>query len=342
MNPNDITSEVVHGNLGLQRVLRNIVQSFNPSYIPGNVYVLFNTSDEAYVQYAKDWDMKYPDGTRVVQTSLADVLTVLKTNRHDVVLLNAHNGHTPLSMVDLTKNRTHWYGMGMREGGVGFGARARITMGNSATSADIALFQNTGVGNTFDNIKFDSSSTVAASIYGFAEGGEYTIMRNCEIFKSSDLDQTAAAELLMNGDSFQGFNLTVGSNVNAISGAIIRPCVALKRVEITGKVCRDSYFQDCLFWRKAGNTTNAFVDAPGTTDVERMLMFKNCEFFNTELSSAIPAEAVTCSGGKQTEGLIALKGCTAWNVTLLKEPSVGIWVDGPVPTHNTTGVAKEA
>ena len=167
-------------------------------------------------------------------------------------------------------------------------------------------------------------------------------MRNVEIYKSTDLDQTAAAELLMNGDSFQGFNMTIGSNVNAISGAIIRPCVRLKREEIAGKVCRDSFFHNSYFWRKAGNSANAFVDAPGTTDVERMLMFKNCEFFNTELATAIPAEAVTCSGGKQTEGLIALKNCSAWNVTLLKEAAVGIWVDGAVPTHNTTGVAVEA
>lgn len=342
MNPSDINSEITHGNLGLEKVLRNIVQSFNPSYIPGNIYVLFNTSDEAYVQYAKDWDYLYPDGTRVVQTSVANVITNLKTNRHDVVLVNAHNAHTPLVMASLTKNRTHWYGMGMREGGIGYGARARITMGDSTTAGDIALFQNTGVGNTFDNIKFDSSSTVAASIWGFAEGGEYSIFRNCEFYKSSDLDQTLAAELLLNGDSAQFFNCTLGSNVNAISGAIIRPCVELKREVITGKVARDCYFKNCMFWRKAGNTTNAFVDATGTTDVERMLMFEDCNFFNTELSTAIPAEAVTCSGGKQTQGLIALKNCSAWNITLLKEASVGIWVDGAVPTHNTTGVAVEA
>src|SRR3990167_5279638 len=342
MNLAKLNSEVTHGNFGLEKFLRELVMAQHPSFIPGNIYVLFNTSDEAYVQYAKDWDDLYPDGTRVVQTSLANVVTALTSNRNDVVLLNAHNGHTPLSMVSLTKNRTHWIGMGMRSGGMGFGARARITMGDSATSGDIALFQNTGVGNTFDNIKFDSSSTVAASIWGFAEGGEYSIFRNCEFYKSTDLDVTLSAELLLNGDSAQFFNCTFGSNVNAISGAIIHPCVELKREVITGKVARDCYFENCLFWRKAGNTTNAFVDATGTTDVERMLMFKNCEFFNTELASAIPAEAVTSSGGKQTEGLIALKNCSCWNVTLLKEASVGIWVDGAVPTHNKSGVAVEA
>ena len=326
----------------LEVALRAIVQALNPAYIPGNVYALFNSSDEAYTQYAKDNDGVYPDGTQIVHTSIATVLSSIKSNRHDVVLVNAHNGHTPLVMANLSKNRSHWIGMGMREGAIGFGARARLTMGDSTTAGDIALFQNTGVGNTFENLKFDSSSTVTASLYAFAEGGEYTIMRNCEIYKSSDLNETTAAELLMNGDSFQGYNLTIGSNVNAISGAIIRPCISLARETITGKVARDCYFKDSLLWRKAGNSTNAFVDATGTTDVERMFMMEKCNFFNTELATAIPAEAVTCSGGKQTEGLIFLKNCSAVNVTLLKEASVGIWVDGPVPTHNTTGVAVEA
>lgn len=342
MNPSKINSEVTHGNFGLEKVLKELVLASNSPFIPGNVYVVFNSSDEAYVQYYKDHNQIYDDGTEMVQTSIASAVTAATTNRNDIIILNAQGAHTPTSMLTITKNRLHFFGLGMRGGAVGFGARARVTMGDSTVSADIALMQNTGVGNTFDNIKFDSSSIVAASIWGVAEGGEYSIYRNCEFYKSSDLDQTLAAELLLNGDSAQFLNCTLGSNVNAISGAIIRPCVELARETITGKVARDCYFENCMLWRKAGNTTNAFVDATGTTDVERMLMFKNCEFFATELSTAIPAEAVTSSGGKQTQGLIALKNCSCWNVTLLKEASVGIWVDGAVPTHNTTGVAVEA
>jgi hypothetical protein len=50
----EINSEVVKGNYPLEKVLRDIVSSFRPSFIPGNVYVVFNTSDTAYVQYYKD------------------------------------------------------------------------------------------------------------------------------------------------------------------------------------------------------------------------------------------------------------------------------------------------
>jgi len=337
-----ITSEVAHGNLGLERVLGYLMQEAGIKGVPGNIYTLFNTSDAAYAEYHKKYNRIYADGSEMVQTGLAAAVDAMTSNRNDILFINAHNGHTPLVMESITGNRMHFVGMGMRGGANGFGARARITMGDSTTAGDIALIQNTGVGNTFSNLKFDSSSTVAASLYGFAEGGEYSVFRNCEFYKSSDLTETTAAELLHNGDSTQYIDCTFGSNVNAISDNIIRPCVSLARETITGKVSRDGLFKDCLFWRKAGGTENAFIDATGTTDVERMLMFDNCDFFNTELAAAVPAEAVTCSGGKQTEGLIALKNCNAWNVTLLKEASVGIWVVGAVPTHNTSGLAVEA
>ncbi len=335
-----ITQEAIQDSFQLESLLRDIVKSFQPSYIPGNVYVVMNSTDEAYVQYYKDYNKIYNDGSQMIHTSLSSAYGATVSNRNDVVLLNAHGGHALTSMLSVTKNRVHFYGMGSL--GRLFGQRARITLGVSTTTSDIAAVQTTGVGTTFKNLKIQSAGTATAERYAFADGGEYTNVSNVELYKSTQLDDTLAAELLLNGDSSVYKDCTFGSNVNAISGAIIRPCIQLKREVIAGKVARDCYFENCLFWRKAGNVANAYVDAPGTTDVERMLMFKNCEFFNTELAAAIPAEAVTCSGGKQTEGLIALKNCSAWNTTLLKEASVGIWVDGAVPTHNTTGVAVEA
>jgi len=336
-----ITSEVAHGNLGLERVLGYLMQEAGIKGVPGNIYTLFNTSDAAYAEYHKKYNRIYADGSEMVQTGLAAAVDAMTSNRNDILFINAHNGHTPLVMESITGNRMHFVGMGMRAGANGFGARARITMGDSTTAADIGLIQNTGVGNTFSNIKFDSSSTVAASIWGFAEGGEYSVFRNCEFYKSTDLAVTFSAELLHNGDSTQYIKCTFGSLANGVSTAIIHPCVELARETITGKASRDGLFEDCLFWRKAGGTANSFVDATGTTDVERALMFKNCDFVAAELGS-VPAEAVTSSGGKQTEGLIALADCRSWNCTLLKEASVGIHVSGPSVTHNTAGISKDA
>lgn len=329
------------GNYELERALNQLHLADGLPPTEGNVYVVIPAADTSYGEYVNRYQEIYADGTYKVQTSIAAAYAATTTNRGDVILLSGSGAHAVTSMLTISKNRIHFVGMNMRGGnGVGMGARSRITMGSSTVAADIALMQNTGVGNTFDNIKFDSSSVEALSIWGVAEGGEYSIYRNCEFYKSTDLDVTFSAELLLNGDSAQFINCVIGSTANAISTAIIHPCVELARQTITGKVCRDSYFKDCLFLRKAGGTANAFVDATGTTDVERMLMFKNCDFVAAELGS-VPAEAVTSSGGKQTTGAILLSGSTAFNCSLMTEASVGVFVAGPTSVHNTSGIAKD-
>src|SRR3990167_2408221 len=228
MDVSKINSEVTHGNYGLERVLREIVGSFQPSFIPGNIYVVFNTSDEAYAEYAKNWNKKYSDGTPVIHTSISSAYDSVTSNRNDVILVNAHNAHAQTAILSVTKNRMHVWGMGMRTG-FGIGARARITMGVTTAAADIAVMKNTGVGNTFRNLKFDSSNTKDESLYSVAEGGEYSIYEGCEIYKSTDLNETGAAEVLNNGDSAQWLDCVFGSTVNEVADDKIRPNMLLTR-----------------------------------------------------------------------------------------------------------------
>lgn len=336
----DATRRTTHGNSGLATYLNDLRRAVSGFATTGNVYVVLPAADDGRVQFAKNFNKTYEDNSELLHTTIESAYAAAVSNRNDLILISANAGHAQTSMLTIAKNRVHFQSLSYRSG-FGLGARSRITMGDSTVSADIALMQNTGVGNTFTGLKFDSSSTVAASIWGVAEGGEYTIYRDCEFYKSTDLAVTFSAELLHNGDSTQYINCYFGSTANAVSTAIIHPCVELARETITGKASRDGLFEKCTFARKAGGTANAFVDATGTTDVERVLMFRDCDFVAAELGS-VPAEAVTCSGGKQTEGLIALADCRSWNCTLLKEASVGIHVSGPVNTHNTSGVSKDA
>jgi len=248
-------------------------------------------------------------------------ITSATTNNHDVVCFSGNSAHVQTDQITLTKNRIHFVGLG--GGSRYYGQRTRITMGVTTGTAT-AVIQNTGVGNTFTNIKFDSSDTLSTSVYAFAEGGEYSQFTNCEFYKSTDLDQSAAAELLMNGDSSYFKNCTFGSNANAVTATGARPCVLLTRETITGKVCRDATFEDCLFWRQAdGATANSFVHSAGATDVERMLLFKNCLFYSDVTSAYTPAVAVSAAA-TLTVGRIVLMnsyevGCTALAT------ATGIW-----------------
>ena len=145
-----------------------------------------------------------------------------------------------------------------------------------------------------------------------------------QIYKSTDLDVTGAAEFVSNGDSTIVRNCTIGSNANAISGANIRPCVMLTKGIVTGKVSRDVTFIDCEFWRWAGNTANAFVWSTTATDVERKMEFRNCLFNVTTKSTAVPAVAV---GGAAafTAGEILLTGTTVENGCTALATQTGIF-----------------
>jgi len=261
--------------------------------------------------------------------------TLATSNNHDVIVLSATSAHAQTTMLDVTKSRLHFWGLDAV--GRYYGQRSRITS-SGASTAGIALVQTTGVGVTFSNIKFDSGFTLAASIYTFADGGEYTRMQNCEIYKSSDLNESTAAELLCNGDSSYYSGCTIGSLATEVSAA--RTNVLLTRETISGKVCRDVTFENCNFWLKSSSATASHFHATTATDVERMLKIRNCEMIVAKLSSATVGDAIIVDSA-QTEGQIIVVNSYNINSTALGTTgSVGIvYCGAPVATAATAGNA---
>lgn len=295
---------------------------------PGDVFfVNYGTGDDGVGK-------KSNSISRPFQT-IAKAYSLCTTNKDDVIVLIGNSTHVLTSMLDVSKNRIHFVGLDgtLRR----YGQNAKVQLGVTTAATDIGTIQNTGVRNSFSNIKFINSNTVAQGIYCFVEAGEYSVLEFCEFYKDTDLDQTGAAELVMNGDSAQVRNCTVGSLVNAISGAILRPCVLLTGGIVSGKKCRDVTFEDCLFWRKAGNAANCHFYAANATDVERMLWIKNSAFINAKLAGAAPDECVKLNAA-QTEGQVLIDNCTSINNTKLSTSS-GALIAGPVPTYATAGIA---
>lgn len=280
-----------------------------------------------------------PEGNVRLFTTVAAAYDAAITNSHDVIALAGNGAHALTSMLTITKNRIHFIGLAgrVRSNSYGLGTRARMTLGSSTVAADIAVMQNTGVGNTFTGIKFDSSSTEDLSLYTVAEGGEYAIYDNCEFYKSTDLDQTAAAEVLNNGDSAQWLNCVFGSTANIIADDKIRPNMLLSAT-LTGKKCRDNVISHCLFLVKAAGTEAVRIYGANATDVERMLLVENSVFLSNALGAATPAHAVGF-GAAQTQGTVLLKNCSSVDHVVMAQASVGIYVDGAVPTFATAGVS---
>jgi hypothetical protein len=297
---------------------------------PGNHwYVDYrNGSDGSHANDGKSWDKAFKTLSAAVDAAVS--------NNNDVIHIDGDSTVAELAMVTISKNRLHIIG---HNGALGhFGQGAKISMGVTTAATDIATIKNTGVRNTFTGIKVMSSNTKAESLYGFAEGGEFSRFFNCEFYKSTDLDDAGASEFLNNGDSAQFYNCTFGSSVN-ITGNI-RANMLLTAV-LSGKKCRDNYLENCIFLSKADDTDKVMVYGGAATSVERMFYMQGCLFFNNPLSAGTPAHAVGM-GAAQTEGAVILKDCASVDCTVMAQAAVGIYVAGAVPTFATTGVSVAA
>ena len=265
--------------------------------------------------------------------SISKAYSSATSNNHDVIVLSATSGHAQTDELTVTKNRLHF--VGLDAVGRYYGQRSRVTMGVTTGTA-IAIVQNTGVGVTFENMKFDSGDTLSTSKYVFADGGEYTRLSGCELYQSGQLGVATGAELLANGDSSYYDHCTFGSLATAVTAA--RTNVLLTRTTISGKVARDVTFEDCMFWLKSTSATASHFHATTATDVERMLMIKNCQMIVAKLSSATVGDAIIV-GAAQTEGEIIVVNSTNVNSTALGTTgSLGIRYFGPeIATAATAG-----
>jgi hypothetical protein len=289
--------------------------------------------DRYYVDYRNgndnndglSWDTPFKTYSRAI--------TAATSNNNDHIYIDGDSTVAETAMVTLSKNRVHTYGF---NGALGhYGQGAKISIGVTTAATDIACFKNTGVRNTFTGIKFISNNTVAEGLYAVAEGGEFARYHNCEFYKSTDLDDAGASELLLNGDSAMFYDCTIGSSANETGN--IRANV-LCTATLSGKKLRDCYFENCLFLAKADDTDKVMVYGANATDVERMLLFKNCTFLNNPLGAGTPAHAVGF-GAAQTQGAVVLQDCASVDCTVMAQAAVGIYVAGAVPTFATTGVS---
>jgi len=329
------------GNIELEKVLNGLSKEANG--VPattGNVYFVIPSSDSNYDEFYNKYQKTYSDGTMAVHNTIASAYSDVTTNRHDIIMLSANSAHAQTSMLSIAKNRVHFVGMSLRGGGMGMGARTRITMGVTTAATDLAVLQNTGIGNTFRNIKFDNGNTKDESLYAVIEAGEYAIYENCEFYMSSQLDDADCAELAMNGDSSQFIRCTFGSSINVISGAITRPCVLLTAEIVSGNWCTDAIFEECMFLRKCGNAANRFVYGANGSDVRRLLWFKGCMFFSNPEGAATPALAIDMAAAQTAGAIVVDQNCLAVDVTLLATTAEGSYVVAPVAgTYADRGLA---
>jgi hypothetical protein len=270
--------------------------------------------------------------------TVAAAYSGMTSNAGDCMLLSYRSSHTLSAMLSVSGNRHTFHGLGPARK---YGQGCKVSLGVTTAATDIGTISVTGVRNSFSNIKFINNNTVAEGIYCFVDGGEYTLLNNCEIYKSTDMDVTGAAELVANGDSSQYFNCTIGSLATARSGAVIRPAVLFtKATAAAGKVARDNLFQGCNFWINASNTANRYMYGANATDIERVCEITDCNFINNGASSATPAQNIAF-GATLTVGHVLVRGGMTNSATAVST-TTGVFVQGAVPTAATSLIAVQA
>ena len=270
--------------------------------------------------------------------TLAYAETKITSNKNEGIALMGSSEHVLTEMLTIDKNRMHIFGYD--PGGRMFGQNAKISLAVDSGATNIATILNTGVRNSFSNIKVINGNTVAEGIYSFADGGEYTVLNFCEVYKSTDLTDDLAAELLCNGDSSQYNFCVFGDLVNEKGGSSkSRPCVIMSREIITGKAARDVEFNYCEFLTKANTNATSCIHITGATDVERRMILRRPLFMNAILASADPAVAISLDAA-QTQGKILVIEPAVLDISALATASSGVYVvGGSVPADPTTGIA---
>jgi len=273
----------------------------------GKIFFVVSNSDAHFADFQNAFPVD-SDGVQRVHGTIQAALDLVVSGRNDVIVLDSNTAHAQTAMLTISKSRVHFVGVDSLIGdNRKYGPRARITMGVTTAVTDVFLVKNTGVGNSFRGIKFDSGNTLTQAVGTFGEGGEYTRFQNCEFYNSAKLNSDTQAELILNGDSAQFENCTFGSLADAVSGNKIRPAVLLTKATVgAGLVSRDVLFDNCRFWKQAGGATTAFVKG-AATDVERVMEFHNCQFVANPLGST-PAVAIDVA--TLTVGSIILTGDT--------------------------------
>lgn len=293
-----------------------------------------------FVDYTEGLDGNDGENIKTPFKTLTAAYDACTTNNFDTIILMGNAVHELSGMLSISKNRINIIGMDGSPGRF-YGQSAKVQLGVTTVATDIATMKNTGIRNSFQNVKFMGLNTVAEGIYTVVEGGEYALYINCEIYKETDLDVTGAAELVMNGDSTQIIGCTIGSLANQLVGAIIRPCVLMtKGLAGAGLVARDVLFKDCFFWRNCSDVANRFVYGANATDVERTMILENCKFINSQFALATPAQTIAFGASLTLARVLCINPASVGSATALST-TTGVFAIGPDPAAAaaTMGIA---
>lgn len=228
----------------------------------------------------------------------------------DTIALSTNSTHNLTSGLAVTKNRINFIGCDF--GGRQVQQGAKIQLATAATTAYV--LKNTGVRNSFVNIKFIQAATAATGLTVVQEGGEGTLWENCSfVFGVADnLGSTSAYEFLAGSDSATYLNCTFGSDT--LLTTVARSVFHIDQVN--GFEFKSNILQNCNFIISSSSSSATFVKLDAIGDILFTNMFKFCTFYASVDSAGGVALAVASFTGTSTvKGTLVYNQCATFNTT---------------------------
>lgn len=260
----------------------------------------------------------------------------------DTIALSTNATHSLTAGLAVTKSRINFIGLDFAGRQVQQGAK----VSSSSTDDTGYVVKNTGVRNSFVNIKFIQASTDAAALTVFQDGGEGTLYENCSfVFGVVDnLGGTTAHEFLAGSDSATYVNCTFGADTLLTSAA--RSVFHIDQVT-SGQEFKSNILQNCNFIISSSSSTATFVRLDAVGDILFTNVFKNCTFLasvdsagGAAIANASQTGTGTVKGGlyyvypsvfNVTDFSVATNGWNA-NTQIVAPAAVAAAVEGIKPT----------
>lgn len=229
----------------------------------------------------------------------------------DTIVLSTNATHNLTTGLAVTKNRINFIGADFFGRQVQQGAKVQV--GGAIASAYV--LKNTGVRNSFTNIKFIMGSTDATALTVVQEGGEGTLWQGCSFVFGvvNNLGGTTTNEFVAGSDSATYIDCTFGSDTLLTSAA--RTVFLIKAVNGTTEF-KSNILQNCNFIISSSSSTATFVKLNAITDILFTNMFKFCTFYASVDSAGGAAMAVASFTGTGTvKGTLVYNQCATFNTT---------------------------
>lgn len=299
----------MNSGYGLLEMIRSHIQL----PVMGKVLIVAPTSDANYNRlFQMVREDNTGDGTSIrLYNTLEAAYAAATSNANDVIALSGNATHAVSTGIAWAKSRIHVIGFDGGHRLVQQGAKIELT--GAVDSAYV--IKNTGVRNSFRNVKVIQSSTHANAKSIFQFGGEGNLYENVSaIFGvNNNLGSTTTFEVINGEDSGTFIDCTWGSDVLLTTAA--RAVMSLDIVT-AGQECKSNIYVRNNYIISSSSSTATFIRTSATTDI----LFTNLWIdptFQASVDSAggvALAEAVQTGTGV-TKGTLNFVRPAAFNVT---------------------------